>query len=236
MTTNLSDYIQRLRDALTSIDPFSHTVQGDDYCLWCRRDRPRDAKDFADLSNPEHHDADCEYILALAEPVPLALHDAQVLREAADEEERISHDPTASEGYNLGRSDAAQLLRAKADALVREGGINMTGAQLILRERARQMIDEGWTLEHDDAHVGGELSKAAGCYVEAARKQILGASFSRLIAPTPEMWPWEPRWWKPSGGAARNLVKAGALIAAEIDRVGREAEARKGVAPDETVD
>jgi hypothetical protein len=81
MTADLSDYIQRLRDALTSIDPFSHTVQGDDYCLWCRRDRPRDAKDFDDLKNPDHHDADCEYSLALAEPVPLALHDAQVRAE-----------------------------------------------------------------------------------------------------------------------------------------------------------
>ena len=31
-------------------------------------------------------------------------------------------------------------------------------------------------------------------------------------------WPWPPEFWKPSDDPVRNLVKAGALIAAEIDR------------------
>ena len=32
-------------------------------------------------------------------------------------------------------------------------------------------------------------------------------------------WPWAKKWWKPSDDPVRNLVKAGALIAAEIDRL-----------------
>jgi hypothetical protein len=35
------------------------------------------------------------------------------------------------------------------------------------------------------------------------------------------LWPWDPSWWKPSPDPIRNLVKAGALIAAEIDRLQR---------------
>jgi hypothetical protein len=34
-------------------------------------------------------------------------------------------------------------------------------------------------------------------------------------------WPWDQDWWKPSPDPIRNLVKAGALIAAEIDRLQR---------------
>ena len=34
-------------------------------------------------------------------------------------------------------------------------------------------------------------------------------------------WPWEDNAWKPSGDPVWNLVKAGALIAAEIDRLAR---------------
>lgn len=45
-----------------------------------------------------------------------------------------------------------------------------------------------------------------------------------LRASTPRYWPWEPGWWKPGKGNSyadrvRELVKAGALIAAEIDRL-----------------
>ena len=34
----------------------------------------------------------------------------------------------------------------------------------VLAERQRQQSIEGWTPEHDDAHKGGELSRAAGSY------------------------------------------------------------------------
>ena len=36
----------------------------------------------------------------------------------------------------------------------------------------------------------------------------------------PDDWPWSDKWWKPKD-KIRDLVRAGALIAAEIDRLQR---------------
>lgn len=82
----------------------------------------------------------------------------------------------------------------------------MTGVELIAAERERQVSQEGWTPEHDDEHKHGELRGAAACY-----------ALGRMI---PEIWPWSSEWWKP-GNRIRELAKAGALIAAEIDRLQR---------------
>src|SRR5262245_60854275 len=90
----------------------------------------------------------------------------------------------------------------------------MNGAELIYQERNRQLLVEGWDSEHDDKHIGTELAEAAACYLSAA---IYGYG-SRA----PVRWPWDAEWWKPNGGQIRNLVKAGALIAAEIDRLQRK--------------
>lgn len=70
--------------------------------------------------------------------------------------------------------------------------MTISGITLIAHERYRQIMQEGWTPEH----VACELAPAA--------------------------WPWDKEWWKPSKDQVRNLVKAGALIAAEIDRLQRK--------------
>lgn len=77
-------------------------------------------------------------------------------------------------------------------------------ARDVLAERRRQVESEGWSPEHDDKHTDNELSRAAGCYA-------LGVT---------AYWPWDQDWWKPSD-RRRNLVKAGALILAEIERLDR---------------
>lgn len=102
----------------------------------------------------------------------------------------------------------------------------MNGVELIALERERQMRVEGWTPEHDDGHCRGEIVSAAMCYAECGRSIPLGASLWRLFSCdwAARCWPWEVRWWKPSEDPVRNLVKAGALIAAEIDRLQRVAE------------
>ncbi|MNY70647.1 hypothetical protein D3C86_2088230 [compost metagenome] len=43
--------------------------------------------------------------------------------------------------------------------------------------------------------------------------------------PYVENWPWSEDWWKPSPEPRRNLVKAGALILADIERLDRAANA-----------
>jgi len=96
-----------------------------------------------------------------------------------------------------------------------------TGAELIAEERERQISEEGWTEAHDDQHNEGELVAAAACYAQyASITAHVGPNATRLLSPPP-MWPWERHWWKPSEDV-RCLVKAGALIAAEIDRLQRQ--------------
>jgi hypothetical protein len=95
------------------------------------------------------------------------------------------------------------------------------GSALIAAERRRQITQEGWTPDHDDGHQAGELAAAAACYAFAAQEKVSpgGGSWH-----PDDSWPWSEEWWKPSEDPVRNLVKAGALIAAEIDRLLRLAE------------
>lgn len=109
-----------------------------------------------------------------------------------------------------------------------------TGTELIADERQRQISQEGWSPEHDDTHENGELTMAAMCYGSVASAEARGSSADEWPV---EMfngfndslvsWPWEEEAYKPSDDPIRNLVKAGALIAAEIDRLQRA----KGVRP-----
>ena len=96
----------------------------------------------------------------------------------------------------------------------------MNGAQLITQERHRQISVEGWTPEHDDSHHNGQLAAAAICYAEQA---AMGMPMTRRCN-VPRAWPWSHNWWKPADDQIRNLVKAGALIAAEIDRIRRQSQ------------
>ncbi len=96
----------------------------------------------------------------------------------------------------------------------------LRGWELIAAERNRQVGREGWTAEHDDEHTNGELAQSAACYAWPPPRPLW----------VKQEWPWARKWWKPEHGSAkdgpdriRTLVKAGALIAAEIDRLQRAA-------------
>jgi len=91
------------------------------------------------------------------------------------------------------------------------------GLDLIAEEQARQVTR--YSPEHDDAHDRGELRDAASCYLAAAMVASAGSSWRGRPSP---VWPWEPGAWKPSDDPIRNLQKAGALIASEIDRLLRK--------------
>lgn len=91
----------------------------------------------------------------------------------------------------------------------------LDGAALIAIERQRQIEKEQWSAAHDDDHTDSELAAAGAAYA-------LYAQAGAGSHPAP-CWPWHAEWWKPTDDPVRNLVKAGALIAAEIDRLQREA-------------
>lgn len=82
-------------------------------------------------------------------------------------------------------------------------------------ERTRQVQAEGWTPEHDDEHTGGELAMAAACY--ALSPSTNGMETYEVQG----LWPFEPSWLKRNPNRRRDLIKAGALLIAEIDRLDR---------------
>lgn len=97
----------------------------------------------------------------------------------------------------------------------------MSGVRLIAAERDRQVNEEGWSPEHDDEHDDCALTMAAHAYWCAAVGQVNGICWPDVEANVPNTWPWDDASYKPSPDPVRNLVKAGALIAAEIDRLVR---------------
>lgn len=120
-----------------------------------------------------------------------------------------------------------------------------TGIELIAKERERQINEEGWSFNHDDNHVDDEMAFAAACYAipELERDYIDTENGGEI----PALWPWKETWWKPEyepnlekkctvRGRIKELTKAGALIAAEIDRLIRgEYEEGMRKAEEETI-
>lgn len=101
------------------------------------------------------------------------------------------------------------------------GSMSMHGLNAIALERARQVIVEGWTPEHDDDHTDGSLAVAAACYAleEGERAQVVVDAVDPMDA-----WPWHSDWDKRhKHPRLKQLAIAGALIAAEIDRLMRAA-------------
>ena len=103
----------------------------------------------------------------------------------------------------------------------------------VLAERARQVDAEGWTVAHDDSHSDRSMALAAACYAMFASVSYaqrastdLPASLSTTGGPLTgwsaflRLWPWDRKWWKPKSHRA-DLVRAGALIIAEIERLDR---------------
>ena len=94
----------------------------------------------------------------------------------------------------------------------------------IATERRRQVEVEGWTERHDDEHGNGELARAAAAYADHAGRFGDAESLDMVYAtkaPNP-LWPWHRQWWKPKN-PRRDLIRAGALIVAEIERLDRRA-------------
>lgn len=111
----------------------------------------------------------------------------------------------------------------RLDAKVRELVVNLAPAggrsqamADVAAERQRQVEVEGWTPEHDDGH-GGDLLTAAVCY---AQRRMDEDRFGVFANYAPAAWPWGASWWKPKD-RRRDLIRAAALLVAEIERIDR---------------
>ncbi len=94
----------------------------------------------------------------------------------------------------------------------------MDGIERISAERRRQIDAEGWTPEHDDQHQDSELAFAACYYAMPCMIREDGVTFTpdRFFEETG----WDEKWAKrDKKGRIHRLAVAGALIAAEIDRL-----------------
>ncbi len=113
--------------------------------------------------------------------------------------------------------------------------MNKDGAARIAAERRRQIEFEGYDDQHDDDHDDGSLAMAAACYAASAgKKAIYAHEVSEFAEHFVDPWPWDRSEDKrplTSLGTIKKtteaenldlLVKAGALIAAEIDRLLRK--------------
>lgn len=114
----------------------------------------------------------------------------------------------------------------------------MSALDEIAAERRRQVEVEGWHPDHDDIHNRGQMAAAAGCYALAstwddgamfatvsrypARHGASGRNFGHLTAAS-VFWPWDWKWWKPRS-KRENLIRAAALIVAEIERLDRSGQ------------
>lgn len=101
----------------------------------------------------------------------------------------------------------------------------------VISERQRQITKEGWTTEHDDAHNDRVLAMAAQCYVGhyVGRSWLVTQSDDKESGlleyqseEVPNNWPehWDDASWKPKNPRS-DLVRAAALIIAEIERIDR---------------
>ncbi len=97
----------------------------------------------------------------------------------------------------------------------------MDGVMLIAHERTRQVESEDFDAAHDSHHDRGQLAWGAACYAAPSQVYRVAEDGTNLVDP----WPWDEEWWKPGEstveGRIRALAKAGALCAAEIDRLKR---------------
>ncbi len=92
--------------------------------------------------------------------------------------------------------------------------IEFESINLIKAERERQINEEGYSVAHDQNHCCQHLALAAVCYAMPAAHRLQPPGMA------PRWWPFGFRDWKPTpNDRIRELVKAGALIAGEIDRV-----------------
>ena len=112
--------------------------------------------------------------------------------------------------------------------MTKKTGLQITEAALkrVATERYRQVDTEGYNFEHDDAHTDGAIACAAAAYIGYSLRDLghfgppPGSGFSTDVDNLIGCAPWSIRPKDPLDC----LVKAAALIVAEIERRDRAAQ------------
>ncbi|MEA9759742.1 hypothetical protein VDF70_11835 [Xanthomonas campestris pv. raphani] len=108
--------------------------------------------------------------------------------------------------------------------------VKSDGVAAIAQERTRQVVTEGMTAQGDAGYRRGQLAYAALAYLQLSAMELRDGGRAHIAtASPPACWPWAASWWKPRD-VRRDLVRAGALIAAQLDAIDQQAkpEVRNG--------
>ena len=94
-----------------------------------------------------------------------------------------------------------------------------TGIELIAIERKRQIEELGYDYTNDSLYAKEELARAGATYAMPKSTRDNYSSYSTSNDSwSPRWWPWDVKYWKPTPeDRIKELSKAGALIAAQID-------------------
>lgn len=156
---------------------------------------------MAALGRTDHELPTCRRCLK-----PLATAHVTQLVSAVEQRFEVSYDgtglsavlaATSTCSWNCMAVLAATLAGPDADAVV-----------LMVAERERQITGERFEPGHDEEHEPGDLAMAGICYAAMHTDKALHDGLD---------WPLDIGWWKPKD-RLRDLVRAGALIAADADR------------------
>lgn len=138
----------------------------------------------------------------------------------------VMDDSETADGWNAAIERVLALLDAHTAAQPAPDAVAEAQAwRDVQAERQRQINVEGWTPDHDDCLDRSELAQAAACYALSGTPADEAVFIhGRWKDPRDLFWPWswDRSWWKPTD-RRRDLVKAGALILAEIERLDRAA-------------
>lgn len=97
----------------------------------------------------------------------------------------------------------------------------------VIAERERQQSSKGYSIAHDDEYEQNELIRAANGYLSHVVERSW--TYKELDEDTyqsdevPDFWPWDDSYWNPKN-PRQDLVRAAALIIAEIERIDRKAQ------------
>lgn len=126
--------------------------------------------------------------------------------------------PTPAKAEWIGETPEETAAREKkiADELGAYGAdLRVLGE--ILKERGKQ-AKKGYTASSDDRHTENELPQAAIAYA-------LNAALPAASVQVPYFWPWDVAAFRPEGRRA-DMIKAAALLVAEIQRMDRAVAAK----------
>lgn len=131
-------------------------------------------------------------------------------------EDWVQYTRVSDQGVNDQIKETRDLLEAQSPTW-------STAARDLLAERRRQVREEGYTLERDNQYTEGQLAQAASAYAFWAdpRGARQDDHIDYLNSTLKGLWPWAKEYWKPTTQRLM-LIKAGALILAEIERLDRQ--------------